>query len=115
MRHPGETGLFMSCRMASICSSWIPSFRQSGEFEDVRIADQIGNAQGRLGGLRTRRFNDLLLLGGQACALVQHGLDLTLELAHRPVALEAFILLKGALPWFIQPHKLHQMRPRKLQ
>ena len=68
---------------------------QAGEFEDVGIADEVGD--GLLRGLLTSgAFEDGGFVFGQAGALVKEGADLALELADRPVALEALVFVEGA-------------------
>ena len=89
--------------------------RQSDEFKHVGIADQIGDNRRRVGGLHARGFDDGLLVSRKAGPLVEHRTDLALKLAHRPVSLEAFVLVKGALPRIVEMQKLDPVGPGKPQ
>lgn len=90
-------------------------FCEADELQHVGVADEIGDLRGRFDGLLAGVLDDGLLIGGEAGALVEQGADLPLELADGPAALEAFVLVKCALPRVVEPQKLQKVCPRKAE
>ncbi len=89
--------------------------RESGEFEDIRIADEVLDGRGRLGGLFARAGDDRAFVLGESGALVEEAADLALELAHGPRAKETFVFVEGALPGIVEAEEFDEVRPRKLE
>lgn len=84
---------------------------QAGEFQDIGIADQVGD--GFLRFLFSGTFDDGFFIGREARTLVEEAADLSLELADGPVALETFIFEKGAFPRVGDADELLEFDPRE--
>ena len=59
--------------------------------------------------------DDRLLVGGKTGAFEEEGADLALELAHGPVALEAFVFVEGTLERVVEADEFLKFRPRELK
>ena len=82
---------------------------EAGELQDVGVTNEIG--EGLLWFLFPCSFDDGLLVGGETGALIKQGADLTTELSHGPVCLEAFIFIEGPLPGIIDGDEFDQLAP----
>ena len=82
---------------------------KAGEFENVGIAQDIGNALPGL--LCSSPPDDGFLIRREAGALVEQGAYLPLELADRPASLDTFAFVEGPLPRIVEPDEFLKMRP----
>ena len=82
---------------------------QAGEFQHIRIANEIVDGLLRL--LPASTFDDRLLVGRETGAFIKQAADLTLELTDGPIALEAFILEEGPFPRIVDREEFLELRP----
>ncbi len=86
-------------------------FGQPGEFENVRVANQVGDLARHFERLRAGVFDDGFLVGGKSGTLVEERADLALELTDGPISLETFVFVESAFPRIFQADELDQVGP----
>ena len=102
-------------RLLQVLFQVVGLFSESGELQHVRVADEVGDEQRSFGGLLAGVVDNGFLVGGKGGAVVEQGADLSLELAFRPVSLEALVFVEGAFPRVIQTNEFKEVTPGKLQ
>jgi len=86
---------------------------QIKEFEDVRILNFLLGRSG-VAGQRTNAFDEhRRLVSGQRRALVELGLDLAVELTHRPAVAQAFRFVECPGILVLHRQEAHVSRPRQ--
>ena len=91
----------------------IAQLGQPGELENIGIAQHLCDAFLRF--LLARSLYHGLLIGGKPRAFIEQAFDLSLKLAYRPMAAQAFVLIEGPLPWIVQADEFLKLAPGKTQ
>ena len=81
----------------------------AGEFEDVRVADEVFD--GFPGFLAVGAPDDGGLVRREAGAFVEERADVALKLADGPVALEALVLVEGAFERVVEADGFNELGP----
>jgi hypothetical protein len=84
---------------------------QASEFQHVRIANQVFDGLLRL--LSSGASNHGCFIGRESRSLEEERTDLSLQLAHRPIAFETFIFVEGAFERVVDADEFNELGPGK--
>ena len=85
------------------------SLSQSGELQNIGISQEIGDGLWQC--LFSGVFDHSFLIGGKACAFIKQAFDLSLQLSHGPVTVQAFVFVECSLPRVFEADQFLEVRP----